>query len=97
MACYIIPEYRTRYAANLKRGYPGFRMAPSFGALAETRRGADEAAHIDYEQQAEYLRSNAQRRQAELACRKMTLLEGQDATPIQRLPELERDSAEVYE
>jgi predicted helicase len=47
------PEYRTRYAANLKRELPRIPMAPEFRRFAEI--GAKlMKLHIDYEKQAEY-------------------------------------------
>jgi len=47
------PEYRTRYAANLKRELPRIPMAPEFRRVAEI--GATlMKLHIEYEKQAEY-------------------------------------------
>jgi predicted helicase len=47
------PEYRTRYAANLKRELPRIPYAPSFHAFAKAgKRLAD--LHVDYEKQKEY-------------------------------------------
>jgi len=47
------PEYRTRYAANLKRELPRIPMAPEFVRYAEIG-AALMTLHIDYEQLAEY-------------------------------------------
>jgi predicted helicase len=47
------PEYRTRYAANLKRELPRIPMAPEFARYAEIG-AALMKLHIEYEQQAEY-------------------------------------------
>ena len=47
------PEYRTRYAANLKRELPRIPMAPEFLRIAEIG-AALMKLHIDYEKQAEY-------------------------------------------
>jgi quinoprotein glucose dehydrogenase len=47
------PEYRTRYAANLKRELPRIPMAPEFRRIAEIG-AALMKLHIDYEKQAEY-------------------------------------------
>jgi predicted helicase len=48
------PEYRTRYAANLKRELPRIPYAPAFQKYAEI--GASlMRLHIEYEQQPEYL------------------------------------------
>jgi predicted helicase len=47
------PEYRTRYAANLKRELPRIPYAPNFHKYAEI--GAElMKLHIEYEQQPEY-------------------------------------------
>jgi predicted helicase len=47
------PEYRTRYAANLKRELPRIPYAPAFQKYAEI--GASlMRLHIEYEQQPEY-------------------------------------------
>jgi predicted helicase len=47
------PEYRTRYAANLKRELPRIPMAPDFRKFAEIG-AALMKLHIDYEKQVEY-------------------------------------------
>jgi predicted helicase len=47
------PEYRTRYAANLKRELPRIPMAPDFKRYAEIG-AALMKLHIEYEKQAEY-------------------------------------------
>jgi predicted helicase len=47
------PEYRTRYAANLKRELPRIPMAPEFRRIAEIG-AALMKLHIEYEKQAEY-------------------------------------------
>jgi predicted helicase len=47
------PEYRTRYAANLKRELPRIPLAPEFHRYAQIG-AALMKLHIDYEQQAEY-------------------------------------------
>ena len=47
------PQYRTRYAANLKRELPRIPMAPEFRKYAEIG-AALMKLHIDYEKQAEY-------------------------------------------
>jgi predicted helicase len=47
------PEYRTRYAANLKRELPRIPMAPEFRRFAEIG-AALMKLHVEYEQQAEY-------------------------------------------
>ena len=47
------PQYRERYAANLRRDLPRLPFAPNFWAFA--RAGAELAAlHVDYEAQPEY-------------------------------------------
>jgi predicted helicase len=47
------PEYRTRYAANLKRELPRIPYAPAFEKYAEIG-AALMKLHIEYEQQPEY-------------------------------------------
>jgi hypothetical protein len=47
------PEYRTRYAANLKRELPRIPMAPNFHDYARIG-AALMTLHIDYEKQPEY-------------------------------------------
>jgi predicted helicase len=47
------PEYRTRYAANLKRELPRIPYAPALNECAEIG-AALMKLHIDYEQQPEY-------------------------------------------
>ncbi|HET6168950.1 MAG TPA: type ISP restriction/modification enzyme [Terracidiphilus sp.] len=46
-------EYRTRYAANLKRELPRIPMAPEFRKFVETG-AALMKLHIEYEEQNEY-------------------------------------------
>ncbi len=47
------PEYRTRYAANLKRDLPRIPFPPDFHAFADAGKRLMEL-HIDYEKQPEY-------------------------------------------
>src|SRR6185437_15104512 len=47
------PEYRTRYAANLKRELPRIPFPPDFHAFAKAGKRLMEL-HIDYEKQKEY-------------------------------------------
>ena len=47
------PEYRTRYAANLKRELPRIPFPPDFHAFAAAGKRLMEL-HIDYEKQPEY-------------------------------------------
>jgi predicted helicase len=47
------PEYRTRYAANLKRELPRIPYAPDFHAFAKAGKRLAEL-HVDYEKQEEY-------------------------------------------
>jgi len=47
------PEYRTRYAANLKRELPRIPYAPDFHAFAKAGKRLVEL-HVDYEKQKEY-------------------------------------------
>jgi predicted helicase len=47
------PEYRTRYAANLKRELPRIPYTPDFQAFAKAGKRLAEL-HVDYEKQKEY-------------------------------------------
>lgn len=47
------PEYRTRYAANLKRELPRIPYAPDWDAFAKAGKRLTEL-HVDYERQKEY-------------------------------------------
>jgi len=47
------PEYRTRYAANLKRELPRIPYAPAFPTFAKAGKRLAEL-HVDYEKQEEY-------------------------------------------
>jgi predicted helicase len=47
------PEYRTRYAANLKRELPRIPYAPAFPAFVQAGKRLAEL-HVDYEKQKEY-------------------------------------------
>jgi predicted helicase len=47
------PEYRTRYAANLKRELPRIPYAPDFSAFAKAGKRLSEL-HVDYEKQKPY-------------------------------------------
>jgi predicted helicase len=47
------PEYRTRYAANLKRELPRIPFAPAFPAFVKAGKRLAEL-HVDYEKQKEY-------------------------------------------
>jgi predicted helicase len=47
------PEYRTRYAANLKRELPRIPYAPAFPAFVKAGKRLAEL-HVDYEKQKEY-------------------------------------------
>jgi predicted helicase len=66
------PEYRTRYAANLKRELPRIPMAPVFRRFAETG-AALMKLHIDYEQQAEYPLERTETGKLNWRVEKMTL------------------------
>ena len=66
------PEYRERYAANLKRELPRIPYASEFGALAEAgRKLAD--LHVNYEQQLEYPLERVEKGQLNWCVEKMRL------------------------
>ena len=66
------PEYRTRYAANLKRELPRIPMAPEFRRFAEIG-AALMKLHIEYEQQAEYPLGRTETGRLDWRVEKMTL------------------------
>jgi predicted helicase len=66
------PEYRTRYAANLKRELPRIPMAPEFKRYAEIG-AALMKLHIEYEMQAEYPLERTETGKLDWRVEKMTL------------------------
>src|ERR1039458_2901565 len=66
------PEYRTRYAANLKRELPRIPMAPAFRDYARIG-AALMKLHIDYELQPEYPLQRTETGQLNWRVDKMTL------------------------
>lgn len=66
------PEYRTRYAANLKRELPRIPFAPEFKAYARIG-AALMRLHIEYEQQPEYPLERTETGKLDWRVEKMTL------------------------
>jgi predicted helicase len=62
------PEYRTRYAANLKRELPRIPFPPDFHAFAAAGKRLMEL-HIDYEKQPEYVLEQIEDPKAEVSFR----------------------------
>jgi predicted helicase len=62
------PEYRTRYAANLKRELPRIPFPPDFHAFAASGKRLMEL-HIDYEKQPEYTLEQIESPTAEVSFR----------------------------
>jgi predicted helicase len=62
------PEYRTRYAANLKRELPRIPFPPDFHAFAAAGKRLMEL-HIDYEKQPEYILEQIEDPKAEVSFR----------------------------
>ena len=62
------PEYRTRYAANLKRELPRIPFPPDFHAFAHAGKRLMEL-HIDYEKQPEYKLQQIESETAEVSFR----------------------------
>jgi predicted helicase len=66
------PEYRTRYAANLKRELPRIPFAPNFGAYAKIGKKLMDL-HIGYEKQPEYPLKRTEVGQLDWKVEKMSL------------------------
>ncbi len=66
------PEYRTRYAANLKRELPRIPFAPDFAEYARIG-AALMKLHLDYEQQREYPLERTETGKLDWRVEKMTL------------------------
>ncbi len=69
------PEYRTRYAANLKRELPRIPFPPDFHAFAAAGKRLMDL-HIDYEQQSEYKLEQIEDPKAELRYNDFLTLRG---------------------
>ena len=86
------PEYRTRYAANLKRELPRIPFAPAFSDYA--RIGADlMKLHLEYENQREYPLQPRETGKLDWRVEKMSLSKDKTATQVQRLSHAKRHPA----
>jgi predicted helicase len=90
------PEYRTRYAANLKRELPRIPMVPEFGRFAEIG-AALMKLHIEYEQQAEYPLERRETGKLDWRVEKMTLSKDKTQLRYNEFLTLSGIPAEVYE
>ncbi|MGI4854056.1 MAG: type ISP restriction/modification enzyme [Janthinobacterium lividum] len=75
------PEYRTRYAANLKRELPRIPFPPDFHAFAAAGQRLMEL-HIDYEQQPEYKLEQIEDPKAEISFRVTKMKLSKDKTEL---------------
>jgi predicted helicase len=92
------PEYRTRYAANLKRELPRIPMAPEFRRFAEIGSQLMKL-HIEYEKQKEYLLERRETEGVKLNWRveKMTLSKDKTQLKYNEFLTLSGIPPEVYE
>jgi len=90
------PEYRTRYAANLKRELPRIPMAPEFREFARIG-AALMALHIEYEQQAEYPLERRETGTLNWRVEKMTLSKDKTQLKYNEFLTLSGIPPEVYE
>jgi predicted helicase len=90
------PEYRTRYAANLKRELPRIPMAPGFRRFAEIG-AALMKLHIDYETQAEYPLERTETGRLNWRVEKMTLSKDKTQLKYNEFLTLSGIPPEVYE
>ena len=72
------PEYRERYAANLKRELPRIPFAPDFRSLARTGKRLTEM-HVNYEQQPEFPLERVEKGQLNWCVEKMRLSKDKSA------------------
>jgi predicted helicase len=75
------PEYRERYAANLKRELPRIPYAPDFRAFAEAGRRLAEL-HVHYEQQPEYPLERVENPKEKLSFRVEKMRLGKDKSSL---------------
>ena len=75
------PEYRTRYAANLKRELPRIPFPPDFHAFAQAGKRLMEL-HIDYEKQPEYPLRQIESETAEVSFRVTRMKVSKDKTEL---------------
>ncbi|MGD0939420.1 MAG: type ISP restriction/modification enzyme [Terracidiphilus sp.] len=90
------PEYRTRYAANLKRELPRISMAPEFKRFAEIG-AALMKLHIEYEEQAEYPLERRETGKLDWRVEKMSLSKDKTQLKYNEFLTLSGIPAEVYE
>jgi len=90
------PEYRARYAANLKRELPRIPMAPEFRRFAEIG-AALMKLHIGYEQQAEYLLERTESDKLNWRVEKMALSKDKTQLKYNEFLTLSGIPPEVYE
>jgi predicted helicase len=90
------PEYRTKYAANLKRELPRIPMAPEFKRIAEI--GAElMKLHIEYEKQKEYPLERRETGKLDWRVERMTLSKDKSLLKYNDFLTLSGIPAEVYE
>lgn len=90
------PEYRARYAANLKRELPRIPMAPEFHRYAEIGEKLMKL-HIDYEQQPEYPLERTETGQLDWRVEKMRLSKDKTQLHYNEFLTLSGIPPEVYE
>jgi predicted helicase len=90
------PEYRTRYASNLKRELPRIPMAPEFRWYAEIG-AALMKLHIDYEKQKEYSLRRKETGKLDWRVEKMTLSKDKTQLKYNEFLTLSGIPPEVYE
>jgi predicted helicase len=90
------PEYRTKYAANLKRELPRIPMAPEFRRIAEIGAALMEL-HINYEKQKEYPLERTETGKLDWRVEKMTLSKDKSQLKYNEFLTLTEIPAEVYE
>ena len=90
------PEYRTRYAANLKRELPRIPFAPAFSDYARIG-AALMKLHLDYEQQPEYNLVRTETGRLDWRVEKMTLSKDKTQLTYNKFLTLSGIPPEVYE
>jgi len=90
------PEYRTRYAANLKRELPRIPMAAEFGRFAEIG-AALMKLHIEYEKQKEYPLERRETGKLDWRVEKMALSKDKSQLRYNEFLTLSGIPAEAYE
>jgi predicted helicase len=90
------PEYRTRYAANLKRELPRIPFVPEFHEYARIG-AALMQLHIDYEKQKEYPLQRTEKGKLDWRVRKMSLSKDKSQLKYNDFLTLSGSPPEVYE